>query len=172
MKVLDPRQEETPELPDAEALIKEARRRQRRRWFFIGMAVLVLAAASATGAVLSRRTHKMPPPVATKGPVPPASLARCTVQSLSVETLGIQTEMGWNYQAFLVHNFGPSRCNVPAGQIALRPHPSRAGGGCSCLMHGKLPSAFVACHRVYRTVTRQSSSTVAVLRASQLRPER
>jgi hypothetical protein len=41
MKTIEgPRQPET-ELPDAEALIKEARQRQRRRWLFIGIIVII-----------------------------------------------------------------------------------------------------------------------------------
>lgn len=108
--------------PDAEALIREARQRQRRRWLLVGMAVLVVAAASATGAVLSRGSPSKPPLTGTKGPIPPTRLVRCSVGSLSVETLGFQAELGWNYQAFLVHNLGVSPCSVQAGSLVLRPY--------------------------------------------------
>jgi hypothetical protein len=106
---------------DAEALIREARRRQRRRWLFVSLVVVVVAAACATGLTLSRGPSGKPPS-ATKGPVPPTTLARCGVGSLSVGTLGFQTELGWNYQAFLVHNLSVSPCSVSAGSLTLRPY--------------------------------------------------
>ncbi len=31
-------------------------------------------------------------------------------------------ELGWNYQAFLVHNLNVSPCSVPAGSLTLRPY--------------------------------------------------
>jgi len=41
MKVLDRQQSDWVDIPDAEALIAEARNRQRRRWFFIGIIVVI-----------------------------------------------------------------------------------------------------------------------------------
>ena len=107
---------------NTEALIKEARSRQRRRWLFLTLVIVVVAAACATGLTLSHGPSGNAPPSATKGPVPPTTLARCGVWSLSVETLGWQTELGWNYQAFLVHNLSVSPCSVPAGSLTLRPY--------------------------------------------------
>jgi hypothetical protein len=122
----EPRQA-TTDLPaahgvSAEALIREARRRQRRRWLFVSLVIVVVAAACATGLTLSHGPSGNAPPSATKGPVPPTTLARCGVGSLSVGTLGWQTELGWNYQAFLVHNLSVSPCSVPAGSLTLRPY--------------------------------------------------
>ena len=126
MIVLEP-QPTTTDIPEArgvnaEALIRGARRRQRRRWLCLSLVIVVVAAACATGFTLSRGPSSKPSPSATKGSVPPAALARCGVGSLGAETLGTQTEMGWNYQAFLVHNVGVSSCSVPAGPLTLRPY--------------------------------------------------
>jgi heat shock protein HslJ len=46
----EPRQAET-ELPDVEALIKEARNRQHKRWLVIGIVVLIVAVASGIWAI-------------------------------------------------------------------------------------------------------------------------
>jgi len=50
MIVLEPRQA-TTDLPDAEALIKEARQRQHKRWLLIGIVVLIVAVASGIWAI-------------------------------------------------------------------------------------------------------------------------
>ena len=60
--------------------------------------------------------------MATKAPSPPTTPARCAARSLGVEALGVQTQLGWNYEAFLVHNFDAASCSVLAGPPTLRPY--------------------------------------------------
>lgn len=105
--------------PEADALIEEARQRQRKRRLFIGMAVLVVAVSSVTLAAVSRGTLVKPSPVATKAPTTPA---RCGANSLGVETLGVQVQLNWNYEAFLMHNLRAASCSVLAGPPTLRPY--------------------------------------------------
>jgi hypothetical protein len=107
---------------EAEALIEEARQRQRKRRLLVGMAVVVVAAASVTWAVVSRGTPHRPLSVATTGPLPTTAPARCVAQSLGVETLGVQTQLGWNYEAFLMQNLRVGSCSVLAGPPTLRPY--------------------------------------------------
>jgi hypothetical protein len=111
-----------PAAHEAEALIKEARQRQRKRRLLVGMAVVVVPAASVTWAVVSRGTPRRPRSVATTGPLPTTAPARCVAQSLGVETLGVQTQLGWNYEAFLMHNLRAASCSVLAGPPTLRPY--------------------------------------------------
>jgi heat shock protein HslJ len=71
MIVLEPRQT-TTDLPDAEALIKEARQRQRKRRIFVGIVVLVVALASgiwiaSAGGTKAPSSSKKPGPVKSAG---------------------------------------------------------------------------------------------------------
>jgi len=86
------------------------------------MAVVVVGTASATWVAVRRETPSRPASVATNTPSPPTTPARCAAQSLGIETLGVQTQLGWNYEAFLMHNLRAASCTVLAGPPTLRPY--------------------------------------------------
>jgi hypothetical protein len=95
-----------------DALIEDARQRQRRRRLLVGRAVVVVAAASVTWTVVSRGSPYRPPSPATTGPLSTTTATRCMARSLGVEILGVQTQLGWNYEAFLMHNLRAASCSV------------------------------------------------------------
>ena len=111
----------TPE-PNAEALIEEARQRQWKRRLVVGGVVLIAVVAIATWDAISGGSLTNPSPIATTAPLPTATPSRCVAQSLGVETLGVQTQMNWIYEAFLMHNLRAASCNVLAGPPTLRPY--------------------------------------------------
>ena len=57
MKVIEEPRQAMTDVPDAEALIKEARQRQRKRRIFVGIVVLVVALASGIWVASRRRSN-------------------------------------------------------------------------------------------------------------------
>jgi hypothetical protein len=64
-------------------------------------------------------------------------------RSLGVEILGVQTQLGWNYEAFLMHNLRAASCSVLAAPT-LRPY--KLVGGRRIF----LPDAFRASFSCFR----------------------
>ncbi len=88
----EPRQAET-ELPDADALIEEARQRQRKRRLFIGSIVLIVAVASGIWAASGGGSATKPPstskkPGHTKTPASTPGSAKKAVTSGAVTAVG------------------------------------------------------------------------------------
>ena len=71
MKVLNAQKQRNPELPDAEALITEARNRQHRRWFFIVIIVVIAMVVSGVGYAVASQLSGQPSPKGMSLPAMP-----------------------------------------------------------------------------------------------------
>jgi hypothetical protein len=76
VKVIDELRQATTDVPDAEALIKEARRRQQKRWLTVmtvifaialGIALAVSASSGGTGSKPTTKPTASPPPLSPTG---------------------------------------------------------------------------------------------------------
>ncbi len=119
MKVIEEPQQVRTDLPDAEALIKEARRRQRRRWFrgvalALGVIAGVAAAVAASG---GNRPTKPAGPGATSDA---AVLPQCSPGQLQAQFWYTPIGMGKDMPGFNLKNIGSHSCALPADPTSVQ----------------------------------------------------
>lgn len=148
MKVIEEPCRAATDVPDAEALIKEARDRQRRRWLVIGIAVLMAAVASGIW-TSSSRSSGTKPTSSSKGPghakSPTIATPECAVSQLTSflpvqgpATGAMADTRGDSVIAIDLRNAGSGGCNVsgwPAVQ-AVDPATAKATGTITRVVQG------------------------------------
>jgi hypothetical protein len=83
VKVIEELRQATTDVPDAEALIKEARRRQQKRWLTVIFAIalgIALAVSASSGGTGSKPTTK---PTASPPPLSPTGILRLDEKGMS-----------------------------------------------------------------------------------------
>jgi hypothetical protein len=114
MKLIEPPRQTETKLPDAEALIEEARQRQRKRWLFIGIVVIIVAVGSGIWAVTSGRTETKAPSPSNTGPTKSVlTVQECAPSQLS---FNLQSWMNPSQLTFVTDvqlvNASPSPCKL------------------------------------------------------------
>ena len=116
MKVIEaPRQAKT-ELPDAEALIKEARQRQQRRWFSIGAVLVAVILVVGLLVALSGSSRRTGPPATQQAPVTTTGITPPRQGDLSfVSFHGLQIAVPATWP------LDDQTCGTPQGNTVLLP---------------------------------------------------
>ena len=162
MRVIEGPPQATSDLPDAEALIREARHRQHRRWFFIAIIVVIAMVVSGVRyAIVSRlsaraRTTSAPSPTTTLSPTQLGSFVSPKTPSALAVTADSDLVVADTGRDQILRHLATGKFQVVAGEGKLGFSGDGGPAVCSELWIGKSQGIAIA-STGYRT-TRSDGS--------------